>query len=163
MIAAQEELSTTSATAMEEMIEHTYALGEEVDPGERRRRDLLRNFKYLHRIGYGCLEQICQVLACKYYYRPRTVYAIIHRYVETWEKEDFTEVPIKVEELMAITQKIKTPNWMDGLTRRHNSVQEMFYAWRNLGSMNFLCRILGYKFYYKPDSIRQILKEGRWK
>ena len=155
---ALEALEAYEIQAMQVLIENASNKNDQRTPGDRRRDDLLRNFKYLQRIGYGCMESICQVLACKYYYRPRSVYELINRNLNKVHDQTFTEVPLDVEELLIITQKLKMPNWMDGLTRRHNEVRTMFHKWKSLGNLSFLCKLLGYKYYYKPNSVRYILK-----
>jgi len=152
----QKALEVQEIQAMQLLIEHATDKREDRSPADRRKEDLLGNFKYLQRIRYGCMDNICQVLACKYYYRPRSVYAIIQGALG--EIDALEEVPLGVNELMIIAQKLKMPNWMDGMTRRHNELREMFQRWQSLGSLTFLCRLLGYKFYYKPDSVRYILK-----
>ena len=154
----QKALEAYEIQAMQVLIENASNKNDNRTPGDRRRDDLLRNFKYLQRIGYGCMESICQVLACKYYYRPRSVYELIKRHLDKVNDHAFTEIPLEVEELLIITNKLKTPNWMDGVTRRHNELREMFTKWQTLGSLSFICKLLGYKYYYKPNSVRYILK-----
>lgn len=154
----QKALEAHEIQAMQVLIENASNKNDQRTPADRRRDDLLRNFKYLQRIRYGCMESMCQILACKYYYRPRSVYELINRNLDKVNDHAFTEVPLKVEELLTITQKLKMPNWMDGVTRRHNELREMFTKWQTLGDLSFLCRLLGHKYYYKPNSVRYILK-----
>lgn len=142
---------------LETMIEKLNQADESQEPAERRRDDVLGSFKYLQRIKYGSMEAICQTLAYKYYYRPRSVYALILR--NTDRLASVTELKMGVEELVYIRQKLKSPYWMDG-KRRHQAVCAAFKKWQNLGDINFLCRLLGYMFYYRPETVRQLLKEA---
>jgi hypothetical protein len=145
---------------LETLIEKLHEADESEEPAERRRDDVLGSFKYLQRIRYGSMEAICQTLAYKYYYRPRSVYALILRNTDRLKEASLAEVKIGVEELMDIRQKLKSPYWMDG-KRRHQAVRYSFKKWQNLGDANFLCRLLGYMFYYRPETVRQLLKEKR--
>lgn len=155
----QKDHEHTDTAAIETLIEEVCATPEHQDPAEHRRDNVLRSFKYLSRIRYGSLDAICQVLAYKYYYRPRSVYAIICRNLDKLKAGDFGETKISVNELLEIAEHLKLPYWMDN-QRRHNDVRATFYQWQNLGDLNFLCRLLGHQFYYRPNTVRQILKEG---
>ncbi|WP_299464575.1 hypothetical protein [uncultured Microscilla sp.] len=148
--------------ALEAMIEQLYQADETKEPAVRRRDDVLGSFKYLQRIKYGSTEVICQTLAYKYYYRPRSVYALILRHAARLKEADLAEVKVGVEELMHIRQQVKSTDWMDS-TRRHEAVRAAFKKWQTLGDISFLCRLLGHKFYYRPETVRQLLKEVDYK
>lgn len=154
----QKALEPQEIQTMQTLIEQASNKREDLAPADRRREDLLRNFKYLQRIEYGCMESICQVLAYKYYYRPRSVYQLINRHLDKVQSNTFEESPINVMELLEISQKLKTPDWMDGVKRRHDEIRATFRKWQTLGNQRFLCRILAHKYYYNPDSVRDILK-----
>ncbi|EAY24481.1 hypothetical protein [Microscilla marina] len=130
-------------------------------PTERRQNDLLRNFKYLQRIRYGSMAIMSQVLAYKYYYRPRSVHTIINRGLDKIANPAFVETKISVSELFTIREHIKSsPYWMDG-KRRHQDVQAAFIKWQSLGEVSFVCSLLGYIYYLRPNTVRLILKSSQ--
>ncbi|EAY28410.1 hypothetical protein [Microscilla marina] len=148
--------------ALEAMIEKLYQADETKEPAVRRRDDVLGSFKYLQRIKYGSMEVICQTLAYKYYYRPRSVYALVLRNANRLKDAELEELKVGVDELMYIRQQVKSLYWMES-TRRHEAVRAAFRKWQNLGDISFLCRLLGYMFYYRPETVRQLLKEVNYK
>lgn len=155
------EINQVTLGDIERIIEKVSEVSAENSPNTRRRADLLASFKYLQRINYGSMEAISQVLAYKYYYRPRSVYTIISKCPVEVANPKLKEKKLSAAELLAIRESVQIqPYWMNS-RRRHQDVCAAFKQWKNLGEASFVCRLLGYIYYLRPNTVRLILKNSQ--